>query len=30
MVNVRFKLTTNDPWSVDDVVRQGISPLGYW
>ena len=30
MVNVRFELTTNDPWSVDDAIVEGISPLGYW
>ena len=30
MVDVRFELTTNDPWSVDDAIGQGISPLGYW
>ena len=30
MVDVRFELTTNDPWSVDDVICEGISPLGYW
>ena len=30
MVNVRFELTTNDPWSVDDAICEGISPLGYW
>ena len=27
---VRFDLTTNDPWSVDDAFCEGISPLGYW
>ena len=30
MVDVRFELTTNDPWSVDDDICEGISPLGYW
>ena len=30
MVDVRFELTTNDPWSVDDAICDGISPLGYW
>ena len=30
MVDVRFELTTNDPWSVDDAICEGISPLGYW
>ena len=30
MVNVRFELTTNDPWSVDDAICEGSSPLGYW
>ena len=31
MVDVRiFELTTNDPWSVDDAICSGISPLGYW
>ena len=30
MVDVRFELTTNDPWSVDDAISEGISPLGYW
>ena len=29
MVEVRFELTTNDPWSVDDAICEGISPLGY-
>ena len=29
MVAVRFKLTTNDPWSVHDAICEGISPLGY-
>ena len=29
MVGVRFELTTNDPWSVDDAICEGISPLGY-
>ena len=28
MVDVRFELTTNDPWSVDDSTCEGISPLG--
>ena len=27
MVDVRFELTTNDPWSVDDAICEGISPL---
>ena len=31
MVDVRFEPTTNDdPWSVDDAICEGISPLGYW
>ena len=30
MVDVRFELTTNDAWSVDDAICEGISPLGYW
>ena len=32
MVDVRFELTTNDPWSVDDAICEGFinSPLGYW
>ena len=30
MVDVRFELTTNDPWSADDAICEGISPLGYW
>ena len=30
MMDVRFELTTNDPWSVDDAICVGISPLGYW
>ena len=30
MVDVKFELTINDPWSVDDAICQGISPLGYW
>ena len=30
MGDVRFELTTNDPWSVDDAICEGIiSPLGY-
>ena len=29
-MDVRFELTTNDPWSVDDAICEGISPLGYW
>ena len=29
MVDVRFELTTNDPWFVDDAICEGISPLGY-
>ena len=27
---MRFELTTNDPWSVDDAICEGISSLGYW
>ena len=30
MVDVKFELTTNDPWSVDDAFCEDISPLGYW
>ena len=30
LTDVRFELTTNDPWSVDDAICEGISPLGYW
>ena len=30
MVDVRFELTTNNPWSVDDAICDGISLLGYW
>ena len=30
MVDVRFELTTNDPWFVDDAICEGTSPLGYW
>ena len=30
MVYVRFELTTNDTWSADDAICEGISPLGYW
>ena len=30
MVDVRFELTTNDPWSADDTICEGISPLGCW
>ena len=30
MVDARFELTTNDPWSVDYAICEGISPLGYW
>ena len=30
MVDVRFELTTNDPWSVDDAICENTSPLGYW
>ena len=30
MVDVRFEFTTNDPWSLDDAICEGISPLGYW
>ena len=30
MVDVRFELTTNDPWSVDDATCERISLLGYW
>ena len=29
MVDMRFELTTNDPWSVDDAICEGIIPLGY-
>ena len=29
-VDVRFELTTNDPWAIDDAICKGISPLGYW
>ena len=29
MVDVRFELTTNDPWSADAAICEGISPLGY-
>ena len=29
MVDVRFELTTNDPWSADDTTCYGIGPLGY-
>ena len=29
-MDVRFELTTNDPWPVDDAICEGISPLGYW
>ena len=29
MVDARFGLTTNDPWSVDDAICLGTSPLGY-
>ena len=29
MVDVRFEITTNDPW-YDDAICEGISPLGYW
>ena len=28
-MDVRFELTTNDPWSVDDAICEGNSPLGY-
>ena len=28
MVDVRFELTTNDPWSVDDAICEGISLVG--
>ena len=28
MVDMRFELTTNGPWSVDDAICYGISPLG--
>ena len=30
MVDARFELTTNDPWTVDDAFVKGISSLGYW
>ena len=30
MVDVRFELTIDDPWSVDDAICENISPLGYW
>ena len=30
MVDVIYELTTNDPWSVDDAIYEGITPLGYW
>ena len=30
MVDVRYELTANDPWSVDDANCEVISPLGYW
>ena len=30
MVAVRFELTTNDSWSVENAICEGISPLGYW
>ena len=30
MVDARFELTTNDSWSVDDDICEGISLLGYW
>ena len=38
MVDVRFELTTNDPWSVEDPIFfffffpfvKAFSPLGYW
>ena len=30
MVDVRFELTTNNTWSVDDAICEDISPLGYW
>ena len=29
MVDVKFELTINDPWSVDDAICEGISTLGY-
>ena len=29
MVDVRIELTTNDPWSVDDAIYEGLSPWGY-
>ena len=29
-MDVRFEPTTNDPWSVDDAICEGISLLGYW
>ena len=30
IVGLRFELRTNNPWTVDDAARDGISPLGYW
>ena len=30
MVDERFELTTNDPWSVDNAISENTSPLGYW
>ena len=32
MVDVRFEITTNDPWYVDDAIKfcENASPLGYW
>ena len=30
MLDVRFELTTNDPWSFDDAICEGISLWGYW
>ena len=30
MVDVRFELTTGSSSPSDDVIYQGICPLGYW
>ena len=29
IVKALVELTTNDPWSADDAICEGISPLGY-
>ena len=29
-MDVRFELKTNDSWSVDDAICEGIGPLDYW